>query len=516
MQPVATIILDEHDQNDRREDSKCGTWIDLTAQQLQIQPDEIPYQILELSARLDTVRERSMLTPSGFFRLHWDESGIHAVSVEDLNMNGIPDYIDAAAVIFDSVRVIEVEELGYQAPPGLDGQPAIPYHIYFSLIPYYGITRRSFVDIPSLPGTNNTSFIEVHPNYNGFPTPGLNGLRVTAAHEFHHAIQFGYNYRYEDVYFFEMTSTWLEEFIYPDINDYIFYLDDLFDNVSNTRFNLFSGFYPYANSLYLQMITSIHGPQIVTDFWNQIIQEPSVEALATVLEENNSSWFESLAEYGLWLYYTGNRSIQDQFFIDAPIFPQVRAYASDKIEFNNVFQDDIVTGLMSNRFLEIYGVGGKILNIGLASTATADGGFRSLTPHTYSILRPINQQITSEPVDSDTLTLIITNSEFEQLSYSLSITMGGDVDITSMFPFPNPAILTQSEQIRFQNIPPDADLYIFSSSGKRVAVVENQGGSYIRPWYLKNDDGEKVSTGIYVYLVQGNGLFKTGKFSVIR
>ena len=43
-------------------------------------------------------------------------------------------------------------------------------------------------------------------------------LRVTAAHEFFHAIQFGYDYA-EDGWLMEATATWVEERVADDVND---------------------------------------------------------------------------------------------------------------------------------------------------------------------------------------------------------------------------------------------------------------------------------------------------------
>lgn len=41
-----------------------------------------------------------------------------------------------------------------------------------------------------------------------------------SAHEFFHAIQFGYYAYYEDIWWWEATATWMEDIVYPDINLY--------------------------------------------------------------------------------------------------------------------------------------------------------------------------------------------------------------------------------------------------------------------------------------------------------
>ena len=71
--------------------------------------------------RLKLVQQRpstqhSLLTPSGLFRVHYDSEGRNAVDPDDDDGNGIPDYIDLAATVLDSIWVLEVEQLGYNPP----------------------------------------------------------------------------------------------------------------------------------------------------------------------------------------------------------------------------------------------------------------------------------------------------------------------------------------------------------------------------------------------------------------
>ena len=499
-------------------DIKCGTKYDLAIESNKNMLDPELYKKYILATKAVPMRQRSMLTPAGFFMLHWDDTGLHAVPQEDLSGNGYPDYIDSAAVILDHVWKVEVEQMGYLPPPGEDGNPAIPYPIYFTNHFVYGVTWKGDIIDVNLPDTTFTSYIEIDNNFSEdyFPTKGLNGLKVTAAHEFHHAVQLGYNYRDEDIYFFEMTSTWMEEYLYPDINDYLYYLDYFFDVVSDSRFDLTNSTYPYANSIYLQMLETQHGASIIRSIWDKIKTEKSLSALIMALEENNSTWFESLGEYGLWLYYTGERSIPGKYFFDAPLFPQIMIKNEDKIEYDAAYVDDVNIGEIANRYLEFEEVRGKILDIQVIADDENDSGFRIMTPHSNSSLYPVNTQITSEPVDAEQMVLVITNAEKNNTLSTIHINLNGSIDLTTVYPFPNPVITKDAEIIRFQNVPPEAELHIYNTSGKQIARVENQGTSRVRSWYLINDDGQKVASGIYLFLVQGDNLLKTGKFSIVR
>ena len=54
-------------------------------------------------------------------------------------------------------------------------------------------------------------------DFAGSATPGQL-MRVTAAHEFFHIVQFAYD-QYEDGWFMESTATWMEERVYDAVND---------------------------------------------------------------------------------------------------------------------------------------------------------------------------------------------------------------------------------------------------------------------------------------------------------
>ena len=88
------------------------------------------------------------------------------------------------------------------------------------------------LNIPDLniPGA---SYIEIDNSYeeNMYLTSGLNTMRLTVAHEFFHAVQRSYrnNLSFGEGYFWEMSSTWIEDIIVPDGNDYIYWVDNFFE-----------------------------------------------------------------------------------------------------------------------------------------------------------------------------------------------------------------------------------------------------------------------------------------------
>ncbi len=127
------------------------------------------------------------------------------------------------------VTILKLDFLGYLPPPSDNGEGGDNlYDIYvndFTGLILYGQTKFDFSD-----GGTGPSFMEIENDFSSYPTKGINAARVTAAHEFHHAIQLGsYIYRASDLYFYEITSTSMEEFVYDSVNDYYNYLENYFN-----------------------------------------------------------------------------------------------------------------------------------------------------------------------------------------------------------------------------------------------------------------------------------------------
>lgn len=102
-----------------------------------------------------------------------------------------------------------------------------------------------------------------------FPGRPSNSLRVTAAHEHFHAVQFAYDYL-EDPWLMEATATWIEERYADGVNDNRQYLPagqlvqtwvplDIFDG----------GLASYGNWVFFEYLSKRFGAKIVRKIWNQ-------------------------------------------------------------------------------------------------------------------------------------------------------------------------------------------------------------------------------------------------------
>jgi hypothetical protein len=516
-QLVQTFINNPVDPLLATQQIKSGTRYVLLTRQIWQQLSGTEQQVYLQRASLQPIRQRTMLSPSGKFTLHWDDSGINAVPAEDAGANGVPDFIDSALVIFDRVWQFEIDALGFQAPPGEDGNPVSTYHIYFSDLPYYGLTYYSGVDIAALPGENYTSYIEVENDFAGFPTDSLDGLKVTAAHEFNHASQFGYNVRTEDFYFYEMTSTWMEDALYPEINDYYQYLDSFFGSVSNTSFTYYNSYtvYPYANCLYLKMLTEQFDAQIISRIWERLKMENSLAAIAgtVALTPYNTSWLNSLNQYALWLYFTGSRSVSGQYFSEATNFPEVIIKTEDQTVYYRNYSRDIPVSGLANCFLQFYGLSDQEVTFIIETSGIPQAGFLTIRGQQNSGLYPVNSVCTAAAAVADTLILILTNAESGDTTFSVTSKSAYSDQI---YYGPNPVNVAAGQRwIEFRNMPAQAEISIFTISGKMVFQGENSEQT-VWQWNLKNKRGEAVAAGVYLFVIRGNDLMQTGKIAILR
>lgn len=461
------------------------------------------------------VRQDSVLSPSGRFRLYFDREDRHAVPLEDVSGNGIPDYVDSAAVYLDLAWQVQIEQLGFRPPPNQDGQPVEIYPIYFTNFGYYGLTTYSEIDIPSLPGINYTSYIELHNNYESaiFYSKGLEGLKVTVAHEFNHAIQLGYNFRIEeDLYFMEMTSTWMEDFMFNDVNDYVFYLDSggptrsFFKNIYSISFNSTRNLDPYANCLYLHMLEALFGPQIIVDTWEQIIEEESFPALQTVLQRNDWSFPESQNRYAGWLYFTGSRSLLGQYFPEAPLYPEIEV---------NQDNESFTLGLekLAIRHVQIQPQYNRLVGARLSSGQELGRFSHILREQQLLESFPFNGEQIFTARKNEPVIVVLSNAvdaRVTDLGYQISpkaITAG-----------PDPVLVQVGDEgIRFKNIPGESKIVIFNLNGTVLRQIDHQAPEgHEAVWDLRDKYGHRVASGVYLYHIRAAEFEDLGKFTVIR
>ncbi|MFN0118318.1 MAG: T9SS type A sorting domain-containing protein [Elusimicrobiota bacterium] len=83
------------------------------------------------------------------------------------------------------------------------------------------------------------------------------------------------------------------------------------------------------------------------------------------------------------------------------------------------------------------------------------------------------------------------------------------------YAFPNPYRANVNPNITFTNLPGSGTIEIYSISGEKVAQLSIAPGELSKQWNATNDDGEKLASGVYIYIVQAGGQTSQGKIIVI-
>ncbi|MGH2801065.1 MAG: MXAN_6640 family putative metalloprotease, partial [Thermoleophilaceae bacterium] len=262
--------------------------------------------------------------------IHWVDTGPDAPPPADSNMDGIPDHVDKTLAVFQEVWAHEIDTLGYREPlddgvkggdgrfdvylddlgPGLFGYCAPdsdyvddPDHAFDFAFPIYCVVDNDYI----------ASQFPLPPEPDAF-------LKVTAAHEFFHAVQGAYDFG-EDWWLMEGTATNMEETVYPTIDDNVFFLDN-YSPLTRPRSPLdrwgAGDGSEYGSWIFWRYLEEkIYGgdPSVIMRVWGRAAwafgpDEHSLQAVARVLRNDGVHLADAFAGFGvanrLLAYADGN------------------------------------------------------------------------------------------------------------------------------------------------------------------------------------------------------------------
>ena len=509
--------------------------------------------------------EHNILSPSGRFRVHYDTEGRHAVAPTDDDANGIPDYIDLTMAVLDSVWVLEVEQLGYNPPPADHGRGGgDEYDAYVIDIggSYYGYAYPEAIG-----ATTTASYLEIDNNFTdpGYKqTRGLDALRVTIAHEFHHAIQFGYYATFDASWWQESTSTWMEEVAYPHIDDYLQYLTYFLGEPQRAvDSGVYRSLHTYGSAIFSLFLDQRYGPELELLIREDPQQHsPDVIALRARAHLNRLIWEElgqhksvhldhfdrvlrqvepgglgvAMSEFAVWNYFTNHRH-QASYYAEGDKYPTVPtrdiAITAEAVARDTSRVD--ATGSVYLRLRPELRPGG----VDLFFDANRGAWRRHLLligPDTASV-----QLVSESPIrvtgwdQFDDIVLVATAAERTGLAYQHFFTAQFDPSLTDpdqpaalatlLKPnYPNPFRPGQHPHTRLA-----FDL-AFPSSKTRLALFAANGRliweqdlgeraareDYAVLWDGRNAAGNLVASGIYHLLLEADGTAAKRTIAVVR
>lgn len=486
----------------------------------------------EISSALQILQDRPSTQKSivaGRFCVHYDTSGFYAAAMLDSLYQKIPgsanQFADSVAAIANFCEDIETRILGYAPSPGDTLQGGGPqYDIYVTALGDYGFTTPESAILDKPDGGRWTSFITVD-NAFQFVKPsankGLPALRVTLAHELHHSIQIGnYGYWTSDIFFYEMTSVWMEDVLFTQVNDYYQYVNSDKGEFNSPQIPFFSDeFIMYSRAVWCHYIAKRFGRDAMLRTWEEIGTVPPLQAIDQALSKPPyaSSFKIAFAEWNVWNYFTGARNDSIHYYPEGGAY---RAIQPAVIDYSPPLQTETgVLHTLGSTYVTMKS-GADESPLVLSNINLPSGESRKDTAFSYAF--SVANSPTSDSYIHSNSGLYVTLNIPDPKSWYLTMLNSGP---PSSSPFPDP--FKPDGHIRL-NIPVSSvttltgTLSVFTSAMELVysSTLTSEYSALTRgqvfQWNGMTNKNSIASSGVYFYFLEYPGQAMKGKFAVLR
>ncbi len=471
-----------------------------------------------------------------YFRIHFNKSNFPDYVPESVRASLTPQqlvqkkklYLDSLGIAADYAYNLEVNTLGYPKPQSDLGQGGDNlYDIYISNIgpPDYGATYYD-------PGSNGyfITYTKIDDDYvgSGYNTNRIDAARVTIAHELLHAIHLGnYTFRNSDIYYYEISCTAMEEFVFDYVNDYYADLRNYLASPEKSFRNTLG----YDKAIFNIFLEKKFGHQILKDILSATDKLTAIEAIESNLQKQGTSFKAINNEFGLWAYFTGPRAISGKFFEEANKYgfdPAKNTYTMIKPLMTSAFTRPtskltVSSYPCSNNYLEFTDGSNSLISIitnadiesivNVKNTTTAfdyyltenaQSGYKRIVNNYYSKIVSLNQNIFLEtnafndkPIDLVPSALTIQDYVYPQ-PYKYSI--------HSSLVIPTKSQTENSCSLNIYTI----DMRLVYSNSQMP--IDPNSMSVL--WNPADLNGNKLPTGVYIYITKIADEISKGKFVI--
>lgn len=215
-------------------------------------------------------------------------------------------YVDALVAAMQAVYDTQVTQMGWPPPPPDGGRGGDDrFDIYVANLKQgedvtFGYAQFEEPAADSAHPDAYTSFFVIENDFKEAESDNPLGLmRATLAHEFHHAIQFGFDFADAHDWYYEATAAYMEIVTVGADQDAVRYVaynfeypELCFGTVDDPAGELM-----YGEWLFLQALADDYGPDIVRALWDNIALYEGFEALERTLAAYDTTITDALARY---------------------------------------------------------------------------------------------------------------------------------------------------------------------------------------------------------------------------
>jgi hypothetical protein len=552
---------------------KCGTPVTIAIFAAMQNPENKTLNILQRPTVPDTFG-------TAHFLIHYATTGSDSVYQPHIDsIPGVPRHVTRVAQVFEHAWSIEIDSIGFTPPPGdnINGGDS-RYDIYLVNLGFgfFGFTTPE----STVQGYHATSYIELENDFAESPryhTNPLDGAKVTAAHEFFHAVQFSYDaFEYDIInpndqstakpWWLEASATWMEDVVYTSINDYIGYLPfyykymwmglGTFSYAGDAR-----AFHPYASAVWpIYLSQKFDDLGIIKQIWEQcgaVRGYNTLPATNSVLNARGSDLSSAFLEFEVWNFHTGSLADTVRYFREGRHFPEAEttAFFGDLTSGpsfqtpNNVnFPEQFATNYIVMNSIPS-APGGVVVTMtgqAIAGQQWRDGllGFKA----NASVFQDMQVNQSSGNGSSawigwntyrcivliPTVTGLNPNYSdfpyFGTLSFDPTLLGTGTPGLGITQAYPSPFVISDNDTL---TIPYSLDkiyskkelgVSIYDASGGLVRKIPGENFLFTDPgdykhgirWNGKNSNGDFVSSGIYILVFRAGSNSFTGKIAVVN
>ncbi len=474
------------------------------------------------------------------YRIHFDTTGANVPALLDAQGQRIAGtalaFAESTATSLAYVESIEVGQLGYPppVPDGTEGGGPEPDIYIMNLGNSYGMTNTDSDVLPA--GGRSTCFVTIDNDFS-FVRPvanrGIPALKVTVAHEYHHLIQIGnYGLWPDDVYFYEMTSTWLEDVVYTDVNDYYNYLRSTSSQFQTPDVAFTSNaLIEYSRAIWGHFIAKAYGAPMMRRSWEFVREERPLLAIDAALREGGSSFALAFAQWTRWNYYTGSRADPARYYPEGANYPEIVQAVSEYIAPSSTLTGSVQPTGARYHLVLIPRTASGFDTLSVAPVNYDMNSALALSPGT----QPYTVTIRSDQPDASFRQtgagLYASFSTGNPSLWTVWFFVGsnsyqpfGAGSLAEGTAFPNPWMVDGSTSVSIPvdgTVPLTGKLQIYDASMKLIYASEDRSlvgtARQFCSWDGITDSGRLVASGVYVYLLAlSDGRIITGKIAVLR